>query len=257
MAKLKIQKTYTGAAGYQQGATINVDQYVSPTTINGNYIGGTGGNTDQTVPTIQCSFLRDAGGAVDTGYIIFQKGMRKFEVNNTSEANTTVATLVNQISSELTTANTMTILVTTAAITGANVANVGNIANTSIGGSYTNQNVAYVTWTSGNLTGYSATPTVGYNITGTSITGNVVVIAVNSDTNVTVATDTLQDIAAEQADISQTFNASRITNKFVYDWANPSNKYRYWLNAPYSDGQAVLNSQPSWQGVDFVQVDNA
>ena len=49
MAKLKIQKTYTGAAGYQAGATINVDQYVSPITINSSNIGGTGGNEDETV----------------------------------------------------------------------------------------------------------------------------------------------------------------------------------------------------------------
>jgi len=91
MAKLKIQHTRTGAAGYEAGASIVTDSYVSPTQINGTNIGGTGGDTDQTVPTIRCSFLRDTGGAVDTGYIIFQKGMRKFEVNNSSEANTTVA----------------------------------------------------------------------------------------------------------------------------------------------------------------------
>lgn len=241
MAKLKIQKTYTGAPGYQQSATINVDQYVMPTTINSNHLGGTGGDNSQTVPTIQCSFIRDTGGATDNGYIIFQKGMRKFEVNNTSDANTTVATLVNLTSAELTAANTMTILVTAATITGANVANIGT------------QDSAYITFVAGNVTGANS-PTVGQQITGTSLTGNVTITAVNTTGNVTVSTE-VQDIADEQADISITFNASRITNKYVYDWASPSNKYRYWFSAPYTDG-TPLSTQPTWQGVTFVQVDN-
>ena len=251
MAKLKIQKTYTNP----DATTTTVDSYVSPTTISSNHIGGTGGDNSQTVPTIKCSFIRDTGGATDAGYIIFQKGMRKFEVNNTSDANTTVATLVNKLSADLTDANTMTILVTVATINGANVANVGNISNTTIGGSYTNQNAAYVTWTLANVAGYT-TPTVGYNLAGTGITGNVVVIAVNSSTNVTVATDTTQDITTAQANISETFNASRISNKYVWDWQTIPAKYRYWLSAPYTDGVAVISSQPDWQAVTFVKVDN-
>jgi hypothetical protein len=157
MAKLKIQKTYTNP----DATTTTVDSYVSPTLINTNHIGGTGGNEDQTIPTISCSFIRDTGGAVDTGYILFQKGMRKFEVNNTSEANTTIATLINALSTELTTANTMVIRATLASIAGANVANIGTGS-----GSYTNnRDYAYITWTAANVTGY-ATPTVGYQITG-------------------------------------------------------------------------------------------
>lgn len=242
MAKLKIQKTNTVA-----NPDITVDSYVSPTLINGNHIGGTGGDNGQTVPTIQCSFLRSVGGAVDTGYIIFQKGMRKFEVNNTSDANTTVATLVNKLSTELTTANTMVIRATTATVTGANVANIGTG-----GGSYTNNRLfAYVTFTSGNVTG-AATPAVGTQITGTSLTGNVTVAAINSATNVTVSISN-QTVSSEQVNISSSFAVSRISNKYVSDWNN--NKYRYWFSAPVVGG-AVLSSQPGWQAVTFVQVAN-
>lgn len=237
MAKLKIQKTNTVA-----NPDVTVDSYVSPTLINGNHIGGTGGDNSQTVPTIQCSFLRSVGGAVDTGYIIFQKGMRKFEVNNTSDANTTVATLVNKVSSELSAANTMVIAATTASILGANVANIGaNVAG--------NGTTAYITFVAGNVTGV-ATPALGTQINGTSLTGNVTVTAINSTTNVTVSFGS-QVVSDEQANVSSSFSVSRISNKYVWDWSN--NKYRYWLAAPQA-GTAGLASQPAWQGTTFVQV---
>jgi hypothetical protein len=240
MAKLKIQKT-------NSVNSIVVDSFVSPTLINGNHIGGTGGDNSQTVPTIRCSFLKDVGDAVDTGYINFQKGMRKFEVSNTSDANTTVATLVNKLSSELTAANTMTILVTTATIVGANVANIGAGS-----GSFTaNQDYAYVQYATGNVTG-TPTISVGHQINGTSLTGNVTVVEVNSTGNVTVAVAT-QDVSDEQISVSVQFNASRITNKYVWDWN--IEKYRYWFSAP-SYSTTALSSQPDWQDTVFVQVNN-
>lgn len=245
MAKLKIQKTYTNP----DATTTTVDSYVSPTTINSNHIGGTGGNEDQTVATIACSFLRDIGAAIDTGYILFQKGLRKFEVNNTSEANNTIATLVNSLASDLSSAKTMVIRANVSTIAGANVANIGAGS-----GSYTdNRAFAYVTWTGANVTGY-ATPTVDHQIVGTSLTGNVTVVAVNTTTNVTVSCDT-QTVSAEQTDVYETFAAKRISNKYVWDWSN--NKWRYWFSDPYTDSVAVLSSQPGWQAVTFVKVENA
>jgi hypothetical protein len=242
MAKLKIQKTYTNP----DATTTTVDSYVMPTLINANHLGGTGGNEDQTVPTISCSFLRDTGGAVDTGYILFQKGMRKFEVNNTSEANTTIATLVNAVATELSTANTMVIRTTVATFAGANIANIG-------AGIAENRTTAYVTWTAANVTGY-ATPAINYQLTGTGLTGNVTVSAINSATNVTVSFAD-QTVTNAQATVSETFAASRISNKYVWDWSNT--KWRYWFSNPYTDSVAVLNSQPAWQAVTLVKVDNA
>lgn len=240
MAKLKIQKTANG---------ITVDSYVSPTTISSNHIGGTGGDNSQTVPTIACSFIRNAGGAIDTGYIIFQKGMRKFEVNNTSDANTTVATLVNVQSGALTQANTMSIGATVMNISGANVANIGTG-----GGGYTNnRQYAYVTWIAGNVAGYTSTPTVGYFLNGTGLSGSTPIVAINSATNVTIQCST-QTVSAAQATISESFNASRITNKFVWDWNNT--KYRYWFAAAANGAGSTLSSQPAWQDDAFVSVDN-
>jgi hypothetical protein len=239
MAKLKIQHTYTGGAGYQAGASVTVDSYVSPTQINGTNIGGTGGDNDQTVPTIRIRYLRETTSAVDTGYIRAQKGSMKFRVNNTSDANTSIVTLVNALSTELATANTATILCNVATINGANIANNG--ARTS----------AYVTYIAGNVTGVQ-TPVVGHQLSGTGLTGNVTVTALNSTGNITVSCSN-QTVTNTQANIKETFNVQHISNKFVWDWSE--NKYRYYLGQPYNTG-SVLSSQPAWQGVVLVNVDN-
>ncbi len=250
MAKLKIQHTYIGA----NATTIVTDSFVSPTTINGTNIGGTGGDTSQTVPTIRISFLRAVGAALDTGYIITQKGSQKFEVNNSANANTTVVSLVNLQASELTAANTATIVANTMIITGANLANIG----TGGGGFTNNRAFAYITYATANVAGNSS-PGIGYQFTGNSgfLTGNVTVVAINSTTNVTVscATQTVTANTTGRIQVTNQFNVKRISNKFVLDWANE--KWRYYLGAPFSSGAAILSSQPEWQSVVLVRVDNA
>jgi hypothetical protein len=248
MAKLKIQTSHVGGSGYEAGATIVSDSYVSPTLINSTHIGGTGGDNTLSVPTIRCSFLKNTGGAVDTGYITFQKGMRKFEVANTSDANATVATLVNKLASEITVANTMAILANTMIITGANTANIGTG-----GGGYTNNRAyAYVTWTTANVTGNS-TPAITHQFSGTGLTGNATVVAINSTTNVTVSCST-QTVSAAQGTVTESFNVARISNKYVWEWDN--SKWRYWLGNPYNAGSGYLSTQPEWQAAIFVRVDN-
>ena len=263
MAKLKVQHTRTGAAGYEAGATIVEDSYVSPTTINGTNIGGTGGDNSQTVPTIRISYLRDTGGAVDTGYIVRQKGSAKFAVKNTADANASVVSLVNKLASELTTANTATILANTMIITGSNLANIGTG-----GGGYTNNRAfAYITYATANVAGNSS-PTVGHQFSGgpgglgTGFpTGNVTVVAINSSTNVTVscATQTVTGNTTGRIQAIESFNVYHISNKFVQEWPTApagEQKWRYYLGAPYSSGAAILSSQPQWQGVVLARVDN-
>ena len=255
MAKLKIQHTYTGA----NATTIVTDSFVSPTQINGTNIGGTGGDTDQTVPTIRIRFLRAVGAALDTGYIITQKGSQKFEVNNSSDANTTVVSLVNRQAGELTAANTATIVANTMIITGANLANIGTGS-----GSFTNNRTfAYITYATANVAGNSS-PGIGYQFSpgigglGTGfLTGNVTVVAINSATNVTVscADQTITSNTTGRIQVTNQFNVKRISNKYVLDWANE--KWRYYLGAPFSSGAAILASQPEWQSVILVRVDNA
>jgi len=157
--------------------------------------------------------------------------------------------LVNLQSGELTEANTATILVNVAEISGANLANIGTG-----GGGYTdNQDYAYVTWAAANVTGYS-TLTVGHQITGTSATGNLTVVATNSTGNVVVALGTSQDVSDEQVDMKVTFAAKRISNKYVNDWQD--NKWKYFLTAPYGDGTAQTGG-PGWAANTLVQVDSA
>ena len=253
MAKLKIQVPSGSSATLR-------DAYVSPTTINGTNIGGTGGDTSLAVPTIRIQYLRDSGGAVDNGFLVWQKGARKFEVNNTSNANVTVVSLVNRSSAaaEITTANTGAIRVNVAVITGANLANIGTG-----GGGYTNNRTyAYLTWASANVAGY-ATPVVGYQLTGNSgfltsnISGNVQVVAINSATNVTISCpdQTVTANTTGRIQVTETFNAKRISNKYVWDWTD--RKWRYYLGAPYTDGSSTISTQPAWQGVNLVRVDNA
>ena len=100
MAKLKIQHTSGG---------IVHDRYVSPITINGNHIGGTGGNTNQAVPTIQPT-VKIGSASATSGYILHQKGIHKFRV--TDGTNIGTCTLVNLATP--TAANTMSIIVTKA-----------------------------------------------------------------------------------------------------------------------------------------------
>jgi hypothetical protein len=252
MAKLKIQ-TATGSSTQR-------DAYVSPIQINGTNIGGTGGDTALSVPTIRIQYLRDSTGAVENGFIVFQKGARKFEVNNTSNANVTVVSLVNRsnAAAEITSANTGAIRVNVAVITGANLANIGTG-----GGGYTNaRTFAYLTFTAANVAGY-ATPVVGYQLTGNSgfltsnISGNVQVVAINSATNVTISCpdQTINSNNTGRIQVTETFNAKRISNKYVWDWSD--RKWRFYLGTPYTDGSSTLSSQPTWQGVNLVRVDNA
>lgn len=145
MAKLKI--------AHKSGTTL-IDQHISPTQVNGSYLGGTGGEsqtlTSTGVKTIAIDYNNSSNVQVTGGYVVTQKGIRKFLAANVATASvktspfTTVVKLVN------------------AASANARSANQGTISC--------------------------------YAPDGTP------------------------------------FNASRITNKFVYDFSTPTNRYRYVLS---------------------------
>jgi hypothetical protein len=217
MAKLKITHTNNG---------VTTDKYVSPTIVDGAHIGGTGGLTSQAGNQIQ-PVVYITGGSQLTGSILAQKGSHKFQVTDGSL--TGKCTLTN---ASTLTAGQMSIQVNTAVLTSASA----------------NAYVASGASTSAYVTGFTATGpvalAVGQVVTGTGATGTVTISAINSASNVTVAytSQTFSNVAAG------TFNtsvyASRITNKFVYDFGsdgsasssiaggyNP-NKYRYRLATP-------------------------
>ena len=224
--KLKIAKT--GPTGTPK------DQYVSPTIIDGAHFGGTGGLTSQAGYQIQPQ-VYITGGSSLPGSILAQKGAHKFQV--TDGTLTGKCTLTN--SPNLTTGQ-MNILInlstiTSAAVTAANV--VGGATST------------YVTFTTTNTTGPVSSPRVGDYIIG--FTGNASVArvtainTVGTSGNVTIAV--LGNVANQTGvTITDSTYASRITNKFVYDFGNDGslsdniaggynpNKYRYRLASPDS-----------------------
>jgi hypothetical protein len=214
MAKLKIAKTNSVSGQI-------VDAYVSPTIIDGNHVGGTGGLTSITGKQIQPTVKIGANSA-STGSIEFQKGAHKFRV--TDGTNVGTCTLVNLATP--TASNTMSIQVNTAVLTGASAnAYVASGASTS----------AYVT---GFTVAGPVALAVGQVVTGTGATGTVTITAINGAGNVTVGytSQTFANVAS--GTFNTTVYASRITNKFVYDFgsdvAGNPNKYRYRLATPDS-----------------------
>jgi len=146
-----------------------------------------------------------------------------------------------------TAANTMSILCTVANISNANVANIG----TGIISGYTNRTSAYITWNAGDIQlGGNANFKIGQtiNLLNSGITGNVTLIAINSGSNIAVALGSTQTVSSNTSGFTSTFQASKISNKFVFDFldggtpessttggftgANNPNRFRYHLAAP-------------------------
>lgn len=277
MAKLKIQKL---------NGTTTVDSYTGPTTVGGNYLGGVGGYTSQTIATIQPTVkVRTADASV--GSIIAQKGAHKFQVSdentvaddavtvgyeyrinsvgtttnwaamgaganaNTNDVFTALAVgagdgtvqsagtcaLVNLVTP--TAANTMSIVCTAANVSNANIANIGATGD--------NRTTAFLTWNAGDVVSgpqFKVGQTI--NLLNSNVTGNLTITTINSATNLTVTTDTTQTVpVGNLTGFTSTFQASKISNKYVWDFLNGGtaessttggftgstnpNRYRYWF----------------------------
>jgi hypothetical protein len=222
MAKLKITKTNSVSGQI-------VDAYVNQDIIDSAHVGGTGGLTSQTGKQLQPT-VKVGTNSVASGSILFQKGAHKFRV--TDGTNVGTCTLVNLATP--TVGNTMSLQINTAILTnGTALAYVASGASTS----------AYVT-------GTFAGPiplAIGQVVTGTGATGTVTITAINGAGNVTVgyASQTFSNIASAGT-FNTTVYASRVTNKFVYDFGSDGNlsdniaggynpnKYRYRLSTPDS-----------------------
>jgi hypothetical protein len=233
MAKLKISQTNSQQnVTYPQGRG---DKFVSPTLIGGYPFGGVGGLTSQSGLQIQPQvYVNAVGGGSAAGSIIAQKGSHKFRVTDGTRTGT--CQLVN---SPNLTAGQMNILITLSTVT-------ASVASANVAGGATS---TYVTW-SGTPTGVYATPRVGDYIIG--FAGNAAVArvtAINTASNVTIATGGNVGAQSSIAGVTNNTYASKITNKFVYDFTsdgqpdstngtitfmtsgyNP-NKYRYVLGA--------------------------
>jgi len=205
MARLKISKTYNGTT---------IDANVSPTLVNGNIIGGTGGNTTITGQQIQPTVFI-TGGSQKTGNILVQKGAHKFRVwDGTLIGTCTLANTATLVAGQM----NLTITV--------NTFSQANIAAANVVGGATSTYMNYLT---GNVVG-PLPPDVGDPIVG--FTGNAAVayITAINPTVAGVANLTISvtgNVAAQTSDANSSVFASRITNKFVYDF--DGDKYRYHL----------------------------
>ena len=209
MARLKISKTYNG---------ITIDANVSPTLVNGNVIGGTGGNTTITGQQLQ-PMVFITGGSQKTGNILHQKGAHKFRVWDGTLIGT--CTLAN---TGTLAAGQMNIQINLSAITSANLA-AANVV--------TGATSSYVTYATANIVTPFANPIVGHQIVG--FTGNAAtayVTAINPTVaglaNITVSV--AGNVAAQTTNVTESAYASRITNKFVYEF--DGDKFRYHLTTP-------------------------
>lgn len=142
-----------------------------------------------------------------------------------------------------TAANTMSIVCTAANVSNANVGNIG--ANLSL-----NRTTAYITWNTGDVVGGTANFEIGQtiNLINSGITGTVTISTINSTSNLTVSLGSAQTVSANTTAFTSTFQASKISNKYVWDFlnggtaessstggftgANNPNRFRYHLAEP-------------------------
>jgi hypothetical protein len=212
MAKLKITQTDTSGQIH--------DRYVSPAIVNGYHFGGTGGLTSQTGYQILPQV--DTGNGPAAGSIITQKGARKFLCTDG-----TTRKICKLVPSRVPDGGPgqMSIPFYSTTIS-------GNVADTA--GAQTS---SYLRYQISSIVGSTDAIKVGAQVhsVGQSINGNVVITAINATVggygNVTV-NFSLQDGDPPSGNYTMQVGgyASRITNKFVYDFAG--NKYRYRLAAP-------------------------
>jgi hypothetical protein len=274
MAKLKITKTETSGVMH--------DRYTGPESINGSYVGGTGGLTSQTGRQIQ-PVVKVRSYTATTGSILAQKGAHKFQVSDentvqdaaivqgqayrissVSGTNWTQFGAVNPNTNDVFTAlipgsaavtNNGTVqnvntckLVNLATPTATNTMSIAVTLNTYYANLVAVTNGAtstYVTYSTANVAG-PVPVAVGQLLLG--FTGNAsaaVITAINATTNNgtlgNVTVSVLGNVSGQSATaISTTVYASKITNRYVWDFGNDGNgatyhnRYRYHLAAPDS-----------------------
>ena len=211
MAKLKI--TQTDSSGQIH------DRYTGPEYINNAFVGGTGGLTSQTGRQIQPK-VKVGSGSATTGSILAQKGRKEFRVyDGTNISNCTLVNLATP-----TAADTMSIQVNVATLTGATITSL--TASTST--------VAYVTaFTQVGPVALAA----GQVVTGTAFTGVVTIGSIVSASNIALSYTSQTNANLTGVAVSSTINASRITNRYVHDFGTATTnpiKYRYHLATPDS-----------------------
>ena len=244
MAKLKISKTPTGNTG--TGAT-RTDQHTGPLQITSGgvtgYPGSVGGIYTQAGAQIHPQV--DTGNGPTNGSILRQKGAHKFLCTDG-----TTQKICKLVPSRVPDGGPgqMSIPVYTTTFS-------GNVADTA--GAQTSSYLRYlVSSVAGDASGIKVGAQV-MNV-GQSISGNVVITAINATVggygNVTIAFSNQDgDVPSGNYTMETGFYASRITNRWVYDFAG--NKYRYWSQTPTTAKTYATDAENGTVG--FVQVIDA
>jgi ribosomal protein L27 len=246
MAKLKISKTPSGNTG--TGAT-RTDRYTGPETITSNGVTGHPGSVGgiYTQAGAQIHAQVNTGNGRTDGSLLRAKGEHKFLCTDGTTQKT--CTLVNN---NTLTSGQMNVPVYTGTFS-------GNIADT-IGA----QTYSYLHYQVSSLVG--AAPTVGQVIhnVGQSITGTVTVTAINATVggygNVTIGFSSQDgDPPSGNYTMETGFYASKLTNRWVWDFGNDGhgyrNKYRYWSQSPTTANPYVVDKANGATG--FVQIPDA
>jgi len=211
MAKLKITNTDSSNQIH--------DRYTQPQYINGAYTGGTGGKTNQTGRQLSPNVKVGTNSAA-AGSIIAQKGSHKFRVLDTTGAagNQGTCTLVNL--PVPTASNTMSLKITLSSATSASLIACNNFSVTT----------SFVTYTTSSATGPVAVPRVGDYIMGLPSSPNIAatgaqvtsIISSGPTANIAIAV-TGQTASSTGLTVYNTTYASKINNKFVWDWYTNGN----------------------------------
>jgi len=251
MAKLKISKTPT--AGGQR-----TDQHTGPDQITSGgityYPGSVGGVYTQAGPQIHPQ--ADTGNGPTNASLLRAKGEHKFLCSDGTTKK--ICTLVNSMVPDGGPGQ-VSIPVYTGITYWANVA-------TQVSGTSTSTYMTYSTAAANTAPSGTAGFVVGAKVMNTGISGNVTITAINatvgSIANVTIGY-TPQAVTAANASPSAPmevgFFASKLTNRWVWDFGTDGygyrNKYRYWSQLPTTANPYLKDAAAGTVG--FVQIPDA
>lgn len=259
MAKLKISKTTSQTnVNYPQPRT---DQHTGPEQITSggitSYPGSVGGVYTQGGAQIHAQ--ANTGNGPTNASLLRAKGEHKFLCSDGTTKK--VCTLVNSMVPDGGPGQ-VSVPVYTGYTYWANV--------TAQGSAVTSTYMTYSTTAANTAPSGTAGFVVGARVMSTGISGNVTITAINPNTtingvvygNVTLGF-TPQTVSAASATISSPiqvgFFASKLTNRWVWDWGTDAsgyhNKYRYWSQKPTTANPYLTDAAAGVTG--FVQIPDA
>ena len=248
MAKLKISKTPVGNTGT---GTTRTDQYTGPEQITSGGItshpGSVGGVYTQGGAQIHAQ--ADTGNGPTDASLLRAKGEHKFLCSDGTT--TRICSLQNSMVPDGGPGQ-VSVPVYTGVLYWSNVA-------AQVSGTSTSTYMTFSTAAANCAPSGTAGAIVGAKVMNTNINGNVTITAINatvgSIANVTIGY-TPQAVNAHNGQVEVGFFASKLTNRWVWDFGTDGygyrNKYRYWSQLPTTANPYRIDSADGTTG--FVQI---